>query len=106
MHVNIETLVARFPRRGRVLCTGATQVIILLCATAMIWGTLRLHPLNATMRATVSGIPMNWVSDILIVGGIGFFIIAFARLLRLLTGQISDAEIAAFAGQYHVEEKQ
>lgn len=102
-HVNIETLVARFGRRGRLACMAATQIIVMICAAAMGVGALRLHPLNATMRATVSGIPMNWVSDVVILCGAGVFLIALLRLVSIVTGRISPAEIDAFAGVHSSE---
>ncbi|WP_316858689.1 TRAP transporter small permease [uncultured Cohaesibacter sp.] len=102
-HVNIETVVAMLSRRGRLVCMALTQVIIFVCAIAMTWGTWKLHPLNSTMLATVSGIPMNWVSDVLGVTGICFAFIALARLFGILTGRISEDEIRAFAGQGHPE---
>jgi TRAP-type transport system small permease protein len=103
-HVNIETLVARLSRRGRLVCMAATQVIILICSVAMLLGTIALHPLNATMRATVSGIPMNWVSDVLGVGAVGVGLIAATRLVRILTGRMTQAELDFFAGQHGADD--
>ncbi|PRY85086.1 TRAP transporter small permease [Donghicola tyrosinivorans] len=105
-HVNIETLVSRFGRRGRLVCMGLTQGVVMICAAAMVMGTLRLHPLNATMKATVSGIPMSWVSDVLGVCGAGIFLIAAVRLVAILTGRISQSELDAFAGQNLSEDHQ
>ena len=102
-HVNIETLVARFGRRGRLVSMALTQGIVMICAAAMVMGTIRLHPLNATMKATVSAIPMNWVSDVLGVCGAGIFLIASVRLIAILSGRISQSEIDAFAGQHQSE---
>lgn len=102
-HVNIETLVGRFGRRGQIFCMGLTQVIVMICSAAMTIGTIRLHPLNATMTATVSGIPMNWVSDVLGVCGAGIILIAAVRLLGILTGRVSEADIAAFTGHHPSE---
>ena len=103
-HVNIETLVARFPRWGRRVCMAATQVIIMICAVALFVGTWDLHPFNATMAAPVTGIPMSWVSNAGFIAAAGFFAIAGFRLVRLLTGRISEDELRAFAGE-HAEEK-
>lgn len=99
-HVNIETLVALLSRRGRLVCMAAVQIIILICSLLMLLGTIALHPLNQTMRATVSGIPMNWVSDVLGVAAVGFGLIAAYRLVRIVVGRTTQAELDAFAGQH------
>ncbi|MDQ2083003.1 TRAP transporter small permease [Xanthobacteraceae bacterium Astr-EGSB] len=103
-HVNIETVVAWLPRHGRRVCMGATQIIIMLCAVAMFLGTEKLRPFNATLNSSVTEIPMSWVSNAGFVAATGFFLIALVRLVRVVSGRVSDAELAAFAGE-HAEEK-
>lgn len=97
-HVNVESLVVRLGRRGRLACMAATQVVILICAVAMLFGTFGLHPFNATMTSPVVGVPLSWVSDVCAVSAVGFILLAALRLLRILRGRTSEAEIEAFVG--------
>lgn len=99
-HMGVETLVRLFGRRGRLVCMALSNLIIIGCAGVFFWGTWLQAPINATMRAPVSGMPMIWVY------GIGFFtggmiaLIAGIRLARILLGLVTDAEVRAFAGEH------
>jgi TRAP-type transport system small permease protein len=99
-HMGVETLVRQFPRNGRLICMVASNVIIFFCAAVFFWGTWKQAPINASMTAPVTGLPMIWVY------GIGFFtggamaIIALIRIVRVLTGYVTDEEIASFAGEF------
>lgn len=102
-HMGVETMVRLFGRRGRLVCMALSNLIIIGCAGVFFWGTWLQAPINATMRAPVSGMPMIWVY------GIGFFtggmiaLIAGIRLARILLGRVTDEEVRAFAGE-HVDE--
>jgi len=98
-HLGVETLVQRFGSRGRLLCLVLSDLIILLCMGAFFWGTWKQYPINASMTAPVVGIRMSWIY------GIGFFtsfsigLMVVIRLIRAITGRITEAEIRAFAGE-------
>lgn len=98
-HLGVETLVQRFGRRGRVACMIISDVIILLCMAAFFWGTWKQHAINASMTAPVVGIPMSWIYGIGFFTSIGIGVLTAGRLLRTLTGRISEEEISAFAGE-------
>lgn len=98
-HLGVETLVQRFGRGGRLLCMVLSDVIILMCMAAFFWGTWRQHPINATMTAPVVGIHMSWIYGIGFFTSLGIGIMTAIRLVRALTGTVSEAEIAAFAGE-------
>lgn len=51
------------------------------------------------MAAPVTGISMLWVYGIGFFTGAGVVLIALERLFRLLTGRVTEEEIAAFAGE-------
>jgi TRAP-type C4-dicarboxylate transport system permease small subunit len=51
------------------------------------------------MDAPVTKISMIWVYGIGFFTGAGVVIIALERLVRLLTGRVTEEEIAAFAGE-------
>ncbi|MDO5528193.1 MAG: TRAP transporter small permease [Paracoccus sp. (in: a-proteobacteria)] len=102
-HIGVETLVRMFGRRGRIICMAITQVIIIICAAVLLYGTWLQHPVNASMKAAVVGMSMIWVYGIGYFTSIGILMIAFARLFRILTGRVEEHEIARFAGEYETE---
>jgi len=98
-HLGVETLVALFGRAGRIACMILTNIIIILCSVIFFWGTWIQLPINASMAAPVTGLSMAWVYGIGFFTGAGCTLIALERLFRLLTGRVSEDEIAAFAGE-------
>ena len=98
-HMGVETLVAMFGRRGRIICMIISNLVILGVSAIFFWGTWKQYPINRSMTAPVTGLSMAWVY------GIGFFtgaccmLIALERLVRLLTGRVTEQELAAFAGE-------
>jgi len=98
-HLGVETLVRTFGRQGRTICMLASNIIICFVACVFFWGTWRQAPINATMTAPVVGISMIWVYGIGFLAGGGIAIIAAIRILRILTGRVTEEEIGAFAGE-------
>ena len=98
-HLGVETLVMMFGRKGRVICMILSNLIVLMCCAIFFWGAWLQSGINLSMKAPVSGIPMLFVYGIGMFTGAGIGIIAVERLLRLLTGRVTDEEIAAFAGE-------
>jgi TRAP-type C4-dicarboxylate transport system permease small subunit len=99
-HIGVETLVRRFGRRGRLACMALSNVIILICAGVMFWGTWLQHDINASMTAAVVGISMIWVFGVGYFTAAGIGLIAAIRLIRVLTGRTTEAEVAHFAGEW------
>lgn len=99
-HVGVETLVMMFGRRGRIICMILSNIIIIAVSAIFFWGTWKQAPINASMVAPVTKLPMIWVYGIGFFTGAGVVIIALERLFRLLTGRITEEEIAAFAGEH------
>ncbi len=98
-HMGVETLVMLFGRKGRIICMIASNIIIIAVSAIFFWGTWKQMPINASMAAPVTKMPMIWVYGIGFFTGTGVVIIALDRLVRLLTGRVTDEEIAAFAGE-------
>lgn len=98
-HMGMETLVAQFGRRGRLLLMGLSDTLILACAGVLLHGTWKQLPINASMSAPVSGLSMAWVYGIGLFAGAGIMIITAERLVRLLAGRMTDAELARFGGE-------
>lgn len=102
-HVNIETLLVRLSPLGRRICMALTQIVVVICSAALFLGTLAIRPYNVTMKAPVTGVPMNWISDVGLVAAAGFALIALIRLGRIVSGHMSDAEIDGLAGMGNMD---
>ncbi len=98
-HLGVETLVAIFGRRGRIICMILSNVIIIACSAIFFWGTWKQLPINASMAAPVTGLSMAWVYGSGFFTGAGCVLIGLERLFRLLTGRVTEDEISAFAGE-------
>lgn len=98
-HLGVETLVALFGRRGRIICMILSNLIVIGCSAIFFWGTWKQFPINASMAAPVTGLSMAWVYGIGFFTGAGCVLIALERTFRLLTGRITEEEIEAFAGE-------
>ena len=98
-HLGVDTLVARFGTRGRTISMVLSDLLVLLCCAVFFWGTWLQWAINATNVAPVSGIPMTWVFGVGYFTSIGIGIIALMRLVRALTGRITDEELSLFAGE-------
>lgn len=98
-HLGIETFVMFLSRRGRIICMILSNLVIILCSAIFFWGTWKQFPINASMAAPVTGMSMIWVYGIGLFTGAGMVLIALERLIRLVTGRVTDEEISAFAGE-------
>ncbi|MGW9232326.1 TRAP transporter small permease [Pseudorhizobium sp. NPDC055634] len=98
-HVGVETLVMLFGRKGRIICMILSNIIIIAVSAIFFWGTWKQAPINASMVAPVTKLPMIWVYGVGFFTGAGVVLIALERLVRLLTGRVTEEEIAAFAGE-------
>jgi len=101
LHMGMETFVAALGRKGRVLMMVLSDILIIGCSGVLLVGTWKQLPINHSMLAPVSGIPMSWVYGTGIFTATCIILITLERLVRLLTGRITDAEISAFAGEHH-----
>ncbi len=101
-HIGVETFVRLLGRRGRLICMGLSNAIILLCSVVLFWGTWMQHGINASMTAPVVGISMIWVFGVTYFTGAAMALIAAIRLVRVITGRVSAAEMGRFTGEYDV----
>jgi TRAP-type C4-dicarboxylate transport system permease small subunit len=99
-HVGVETFVRLLGRRGRIACVAATNLIVLICAAVLLWGTWRQHGINASMTAPVVGLSMIWVFGVTYVTGIVIGFIALVRLVKALAGRVSAEEMARITGEF------
>lgn len=99
LHLGVETLVAHLGRKGRLALMAISNLIVMLCSGIFFWGTWVQLPINTSMTSPVAGLSMGWVYGIGMFTGGGIFLITLERLIRQITGRITDDEIAAFAGE-------
>ncbi|WFU50656.1 TRAP transporter small permease [Sinorhizobium terangae] len=98
-HLGVESLVAILGRKGRIVCMILSNLVIIACSAIFFWGTWKQLPINWSMKAPVTGLSMGFVYGIGFFTGAGCVIIALERLVRLLTGRVTQEEIEAFAGE-------
>jgi len=92
-HLGMDNFVVRLPRRGKLACALACQLMILLCCAMMFWGTWVQHEINATTAAPVTGLSMIWVFGVLYLTSLSIAAMALRTLARIVTGRITDAEL-------------
>ncbi|MFN3937528.1 MAG: TRAP transporter small permease [Gemmobacter sp.] len=104
-HIGVETFVRLLGRRGRIVCMALTNAIIILCAAMMFWGTWKQHAINASMVSPVVGIRMIYVFGVAYFTSVGILLIAVLRLIDILTGRVSEADLARFSGDWQPEDE-
>lgn len=105
MHMGMETFVATLGRRGRLLMMGISEIVIIGCSAVLFWGTWKQLPINISMKAPVTEMPMAWVYGTGMFTAAGIILISLVRFIRLLRGRMTDEEIARFAGDFSDEEE-
>ena len=91
--LGVATLVRRLPRAGKKLCLFVSESLMLFVNVLFFIGTFRMHELQATSISPVLGISMIWVYGIGYVVAVVMALFNVAVLYRLLTGQLTDAEL-------------
>jgi TRAP-type C4-dicarboxylate transport system permease small subunit len=103
-HLGVETLVSKLGESGRKLCMILSDVFVIICCAVFFWGTWLQSEINATNYAPITEISMLWVYGVGYFTSIGLGLMAAYRILRVLTGRISERELRAFAGDYSDDE--
>jgi TRAP-type C4-dicarboxylate transport system permease small subunit len=102
-HLGVDTLVRVLPKAGRKGCMAVSDTLVLVCCAVFFWGTWKQHAINASNYAPISGLPMTLVYGVGYFTAIGIGIMVALRLVRLLTGRLSEAELRIFAGDLQDE---
>ena len=103
-HLGVETLVARLGDTGRKVCMVLSDLFIIGCCAVFFWGTWQQAEINATNYAPITEISMLWVYGVGFFTSIGLGLMAALRILRVVSGRISERELNAFAGDYSDDE--
>ena len=104
-HLGVDAMVRLFGRGGRIVCLVLSDLLILVCCAVFGHGTWVQFAINASNVAPVTGLPMVWVFGIGLVTSICIGLLVAARLVRTLSGRITDEELAAFAGEMSDEDR-
>jgi TRAP-type C4-dicarboxylate transport system permease small subunit len=102
-HLGVDTLLRVLPKAGRKGCMVVSDLLVLVCCAVFFWGTWKQHAINASNIAPISGLPMTLVYGVGYFTSIGIGIMVVLRLVRLLTGRLSDDELRIFAGDLQDE---
>ena len=100
LHLGVDALVGRLDRRGRLVCMVASDALIFFCCAVFFWGTWQQAAINASNVAPVTGLSMLWVFGIGYFTSVAIGLMVAMRILRALTGNVSDRELAVFAGTF------
>ena len=92
-HLGMDNVVSKLPRRGRLACLAASQALIVVCCTVLLWGTWRQHEINASTAAPVTGLSMIWIFGLGYVVGAGISALALRELWRIARGRVGDDEL-------------
>jgi len=92
-HLGMDNVVSKLPRRGQLACLAASQALIVVCCTVLLWGTWREHEINASTAAPVTGLSMIWIFGLGYVVGAGIAALALRELWRIARGRVGDDEL-------------
>ncbi|MFC5481503.1 TRAP transporter small permease [Microvirga aerilata] len=99
-HLGVETLVSRLGDKGRKLCMVLSDLFIIACCAVFFWGTWQQAEINATNYAPITEISMLWIYGVGFFASLGLGLLAALRILRVVSGRMSEQELRAFAGDY------
>lgn len=105
-HLGVDTLVARLPRRGRLIFGVAADLIMLGCCLLLLTGGARQTVVNMVNKSPVSGLPVGWMHAAAVLASLGLIVVIGLHLWRLLSGRASDADLlpsAAGPAEAHAE---
>lgn len=103
-HLGVETLVSKLGDGGRKVCMLLSDLFVITCCAVFFWGTWLQAEINATNYAPITEISMLWVYGVGYFTSLGLGLMAAFRILRVLTGRVSERELRAFAGDYSDDE--
>ncbi len=99
-HLGVDAFVARLGTGGQRACMVVSDALIVFCCAVFFWGTWKQSGVNATNFAPVTGISMLWVFGVGYFTAVAIGLMAMSRLIRALTGRLTERELAIFAGAF------
>lgn len=92
-HLGVDIVVQTLPVLGRKLCWALSQVVMLICAAFIFYGTWLQHDILKITESPVAEISMLWVYGVSYVTGAAIALICLSNLVRLAMGDIDDDEL-------------
>ncbi|MBP7002697.1 TRAP transporter small permease [Amaricoccus sp.] len=92
-HLGVDIIVQALPIAGRKICWTISQVVILICALVIFYGTWMQHDILKMTQSPVAEISMLWVFGVSYVTGAAIALICVSNLVRLAMGDIRDDEL-------------
>ncbi len=94
-HLGVDTLIKKLPLLGKKICVFLSESLMLFCNVLFLWGTYQMHELQVTNVSPVAGLSMIWVYGVGYVVAVVMGAFNVAKLWRLFTGQLTEAEMVA-----------
>lgn len=94
-HLGVDTLIKLLPLLGKKVCFFLSESLMLFCNVLFFWGTWQMHELQVTNVSPVVGISLIWIYGMGYVVSVVMGLFNIVALYRLLTGQLSEAELVA-----------
>jgi TRAP-type transport system small permease protein len=104
LHLGVDALVGKLGRKGRLVCMVTSDALILFCCAVFFWGTWQQAAINASNVAPVTGLSMLWVFGVGYFTSVAIGMMVLMRILRAFTGNVSERELAIFAGTFEQDE--
>jgi TRAP-type C4-dicarboxylate transport system permease small subunit len=92
-HLGVDMVVQALPVLGRKLCWAISQVVMLICALFIFYGTWLQHDIIAGNASPVAQISMLWVYGVSYVTGAAIALICLSNLVRLARGEVAEHEL-------------
>jgi TRAP-type transport system small permease protein len=92
-HLGVDTLVKRLPNWGKKACFVASQILMLYATWLLLQGSYEQTLINWDVVAPASGLSTGLFYGVGIIFGVSTGLILLADLYRVLTGQLSEAEL-------------
>ena len=92
-HLGVDTLVKVLPLAGKKFCVFLSEVLMLGCNALFLWGTWKMHDVQVTNVSPVAGLSMIWIYGVGYVVSVVMSLFNLQKLYRLLTGQLSEADM-------------
>lgn len=92
-HLGVDMVVQALPVLGRKVCWAISQVVMLICALIIFYGTWLQHDIIAGNASPVAQISMLWVYGVSYVTGAAIALICLSNLIRLARGEVAEHEL-------------
>ena len=92
-HLGTDMLVSRLGPTGKKICLALAESLMLYCCWLIFQGSLAQTQINLDVEAPVTGWSMGWVYGVGVVFAVSAALMHGHKLLRLLTGRLTEAEL-------------